>query len=63
MDNSLHQQEPNAQKKRDYFAGLQIFESILSFIRRSMNWLAGVIKLTKEEQENAGIYLNHLGDE
>jgi len=43
---------------------LQIFDSILlAFMRRSVNWLAGLIKLTEEEQEDAGVYLGCLGGE
>jgi len=28
-----------------------------------INWLAGLIKLTEEQQEDAGIYLGRLGGE
>jgi hypothetical protein len=28
-----------------------------------MNWLASLIKLTEEDQEDAGIYPGHLGRE
>jgi len=53
MGNSLlRQQESDAPRPNAWLAGLQIFESIL-------NWLAGLglLQLTEEEQENAGIYL------
>jgi len=65
MDKSFQRKESDThhQQKSGFLASLQTFESILSLIRRSVNWLAGLIKLTKEEQENAGISLSHLGDE
>jgi hypothetical protein len=56
MDNSFHRQVSDAQQKGDFLASLQIFDRII-------NWLAGLIKLTEEEQEDAGIYLGRLGDE
>ena len=62
MDNFLHRQESGAQQKRGILAGLQIFESILSLMRRFVNWLAGLVKLTEKEQEDAGLFLGHLGD-
>jgi hypothetical protein len=63
MDNSFHRQASDAQQKSGSLASLQIFESILPLMRRSVNWLAGLIKLTEEEQEDAGVYLGRLGDE
>jgi len=64
MDKSFQRKESDThQQKSGFLASLQTFESILALMRRSVNWLAGLIKLTKEEQENAGIYLSHLGDE
>jgi len=50
MDNSFHRQGFDKQQSRGFLTGLQIFDGIL-------NWLAGLIQLTEEEQENAGIYL------
>ena len=50
MDNSFHPQESKTQQSGGLLAGLQIFESILKR-------LAGLIKLTEEEQKDAGIYL------
>ncbi|HSB00405.1 MAG TPA: hypothetical protein VLE49_07135 [Anaerolineales bacterium] len=50
MDNSFHRQESKTQQPGGLLAGLQIFESILK-------WLAGLIKLTEEEQKDAGIYI------
>ncbi len=53
MDNSFfHRQESESQQQPGGVqAGLQIFESIL-------NWLAGLFRLTEEEQKAAGIYLS-----
>ena len=56
MDNSFSRQESGTQQPGGFLASLQIFASIL-------NWLAGLIQLTKEEQEAAGVYLGRLGDE
>lgn len=51
MDNSFHRQGPDTQPPGGFLASLlQIFDDIL-------NWLAGLIQLTEEEQEDAGIYL------
>lgn len=62
MDNSFHRQDLDTQQKRNIFTGLQIFVSILPLTWHSINWLAVLIKLTEEEQEDAGIYLGRLGD-
>ena len=56
MDNSFHQQKSNIQQRSGFLASLQIFDRII-------NWLAGLIKLTEEEQEDAGVYPGRLGDE
>ena len=50
MDNFFRRQGSNTQQPSSFFAGLQIFDGIL-------NWLAGFIKLTEEEQKDAGIYI------
>ncbi len=50
MDNFLRQQEPGIQRPGGFFIRLQIFHGIL-------HWLAGLVRLTEKEQENAGIYL------
>jgi hypothetical protein len=50
MDNSFHQQRSNTQGSSGSSAGWQIFNRIL-------NWLAGFIGLTEDEQKDAGIYL------
>jgi len=64
MDNiSFQQQESDTRKNSSFLAGLQIFDSILPHLRHSVNWLAGILKLTEEEQKDAGVYFGHLGDE
>jgi len=44
------------QSRRRTLVVLQIFASLIK-------WLADLIKLTEEEQEAAGIYLDHPGGE
>ena len=56
MDNSFHRQESDTRQQSGFFASLQILDRIL-------NWLAGLIRLTEEEQEEAGIYLGRLEGE
>ena len=64
MDNSsFQQQESDTRKNSGFSAGLQIFDSILPLMRHSVNWLACLLKLTEEEQEEAGVFLCYLGDE
>jgi len=64
MDNSFHQQESDSQQqRRGFLINSQIFDSVLPLMRLSVNWLAGFLKLTEEEQEDAGVYLGRLGDE
>ena len=48
MDNFFHRQETGTQQPIDLLSSLQIFKSIL-------NWMAGLINLTEEEQKDAGI--------
>ncbi len=50
MDSSFHQQGSNTQRSSGLSAGRQIFNRIL-------NWIAGFIRLTEEEQKDSGIYL------
>jgi hypothetical protein len=50
MDKSLPQQEPDIRQPSSFLASLHIVDCIL-------NWLAGLIRLTEEEQNDAGIYL------
>jgi hypothetical protein len=66
MDNSFHRQqgsESGTQQKSSFSASLQSFTSLLLLMRHSVNWLASLTNLTEEEQEEAGIYPCHLGDE
>jgi hypothetical protein len=66
MDNSFHRRqgsESGTQQKIGFSASLQIFTSLLPLMRHSINWLASLTRLTEEEQEEAGIYSGHLGDE
>jgi hypothetical protein len=56
MDNSVHEQESSRQDQKSFLAGLLILNSV-------MNWLVSFIKLTEEEQQDAGIYPGRLGDE
>jgi len=63
MDNSFRRQEAGAQQPGGFLASLHIFASILPLMRHAVNWLAGLIRLTEEEREDAGIYLGRLGSE
>ena len=54
MDSSFHQLRSETQRPNILSASLQIFDSTL-------HWLAGLIQLTEDEQEAAGIYLGHHG--
>jgi hypothetical protein len=63
MDNSFHPQESNIQQPSGFLASLRIFDSILPLMRRSVKWLAGLLQLTEEEREDAGIHLGCLGGE
>jgi len=56
MDNSIHERESGTQDQKSFLAGLLILNNI-------MNWLLSLIKLTEEEQQDAGIYPDRLGDE
>ncbi|MDO8754303.1 MAG: hypothetical protein Q7J80_10455 [Anaerolineales bacterium] len=49
MDNSFRRQGSGTQAPRSFTARLKIFKGIL-------NWLAGLVQLTEEEQDDAGIY-------
>lgn len=49
MDNSFRQQESDTQPPSRFFASLQVLGGIL-------RWLAGFIRLTEAEREDAGIY-------
>jgi hypothetical protein len=57
MDSSLHEQEPGFQQDPKRFSvNLPTLASLI-------HWLAGMIKLTEEEQKDAGIYLDRPGGE
>ncbi len=58
MDHSFRQQGSEThQQPGGLLASLQIFNSILPLMRHSVNWLAGLIQLTEEEQKDAGIQI------
>ncbi|HEX5840133.1 MAG TPA: hypothetical protein VFY26_20010 [Anaerolineales bacterium] len=57
MSISLPEQEPGLQQEPKGF--LKDLPALASLV----HWLAGFIRLTEEEQENAGIYLDRLGGE
>lgn len=53
MDSSFREQGSDTQNaSTGFWAGLRILVSLI-------NWLAGLIRLTEEEREDAGIYLDH----
>jgi hypothetical protein len=52
MDNSILQHESDTRQPGGFLATVKIFKSAL-------NWLACLIQLTEEEQEDAGIYLGN----
>lgn len=57
MGSSFREQgSGRSQAPKIFLAGLQI---LASFIQ----WLAGLITMTEEEREDAGIYLDHPGGE
>jgi len=57
MESSFREQGSDTQKApRSFLASLRIFASLF-------NWLAGLLRLTEEEQEQAGIYLDRPGGE
>jgi hypothetical protein len=55
MDSSFREQGSGTQQAPKSFlaTSLRIFASLI-------HWLAGLFKLTEEEQEEAGIYLDRL---
>lgn len=57
MSFSLPEQKPGLQQEPKGF-----LKNLLS-LAGCIHWLAGLILLTEEEQENAGIYLDRLGGE
>jgi hypothetical protein len=57
MDNSFHEQGSRThQDPERFFVSLPILGNLI-------RWLASLIQLTEEEQEEAGIYLGRLGGE
>ena len=57
MDSSFREHGSGTSKApKSFFAGRTILASLI-------NWLAGLIGLTEEEREAAGIYLDRLGGE
>ena len=57
MDSSFREQGSDTQRApRSFLASLRILASLIS-------WMAGLIRLTEDEQEDAGIYLDRLGGE
>lgn len=50
MDNSFHRQEIDTRQSTGYLTILHLFKGVL-------DRLAGLIKLTEDEQKDAGIYL------
>jgi hypothetical protein len=57
MDNSFRQQESETQQSNGFFVNLQLLVGGL------LHWLAGLIQLTEEEQEDAGIFPDGIHDQ
>ena len=51
------------QQQSGFLASLRIFDSILPLFWGSVKWLAGFFQFTEEEQEDAGVFLDRLGNE
>ena len=57
MDSSFREQGSDTQKApKSFLARLPILASLI-------NWLVGFIRLTEEEREDAGVYLDRPGGE
>jgi hypothetical protein len=57
MDNSFGDHESATQNEpKRFLVRLTLLASIIK-------WLAGLIHLTEEEREDAGVYIDRLGDE
>ena len=56
MDYLSHPPEMKVPQPHRFLAGLHIFDGIFK-------WLAGLLRMTEEEQEAAGIYLGDEGYE
>ena len=63
MDSSFREQEGSGTQKASstgFWPSLKLRRLLLAGL---VNWLAGLIKLTKEEREDAGIYTGRVGGE
>ena len=58
MDSSFREQESDTQQDPKRF-----WVSLTTGLGSLITWLAGLIQLTEEEQEEAGIYLDRPGGE
>jgi len=57
MDNSFHEQGSRTQQSpRSFLVSLPILANLIK-------WLASLFQWTEEEQEEAGIYVDHLRSE
>lgn len=57
MDDSFHEQTSHTQQSpRSFLGSLPILANLIK-------WLASLIWWTEEEQEAAGIHIDHLGSE
>lgn len=56
MDNFFNRQESDEQQPNRFLVSLQIFDGAL-------NWVAGLVQLTEEEQDEAGVYLGDPNSE
>ena len=57
MDNSFDEQGSHTQQNpKSFLVSLPILGNLIK-------WLASLIQWTEEEQEEAGIYVDHLGSE
>ena len=65
MDSSFHEQESKTQPTNDEKTTRSLTRSFMSLRRLAsiIQWLASLIHLTEEEQEDAGIYLDRPGGE
>jgi hypothetical protein len=57
VDHSFHEEGSRTQP------GPKRFSMSLLLLRNIIHWLAGLFQWTEEEQEAAGIYLDHPGGE
>jgi hypothetical protein len=57
MDNSFHPQRSDTRPPGAFFTAL------LKVLDSALHWLAGLIQLTEEEQEDAGIFPDGIHDQ